>query len=34
MNKNTIIATVAEEEHEIGRWGIAWQRFMTENYPN
>lgn len=21
------------EEQTIGRWGIAWQRFMMENYP-
>lgn len=33
MNENTITATVAEEEFEIGRWGEAWQRFMEENYP-
>ena len=22
------------EELTIGRWGIAWQRFMQENYPD
>ena len=24
---------IKEEELTIGRWGIAWQRFMQENYP-
>ena len=24
---------IKEEELKIGRWGIAWQRFMQENYP-
>lgn len=25
---------IKEEELTIGRWGIAWQRFMLENYPD
>ena len=25
---------IKEEELTIGRWGIAWQRFMQENYPD
>lgn len=25
--------TAEVEELTIGRWGIAWQRFMQENYP-
>ena len=24
---------IKEEELTIGRWGIAWQRFMQENHP-
>lgn len=24
---------IKEDELTIGRWGIAWQRFMTEKYP-
>lgn len=32
MNENRIILT-NEEELTIGRWGKAWQNFMTENYP-
>lgn len=32
MNDNRVIAA-DEEELTIGRWGKAWQRFMTENYP-
>lgn len=24
---------ITNEEQTIGRWGIAWQRFMMENYP-
>ena len=24
---------IKEDEFTIGRWGRAWQRFMTENYP-
>ncbi len=25
---------IKKDELTIGRWGIAWQRFMTEKYPN
>ncbi len=25
---------IKEDELTIGRWGIAWQRFMTEKYPD
>ncbi len=32
MNENRVIAA-DEEEMTIGRWGTAWQRFMTENHP-
>ncbi len=32
MNENRVIA-INEEEVTIGRWGIAWQRFVTENHP-
>ena len=31
MNNERKVAEV--EELTIGRWGIAWQRFMQENYP-
>ena len=30
-NERKAVAEV--EELTIGRWGIAWQRFMTENHP-
>ncbi len=32
MNENRVIVADGEEM-TIGRWGIAWQRFMTENHP-
>ncbi len=32
MNENSVVAA-NEEEMTIGRWGIAWQRFMIENHP-
>ena len=32
MNNERKMAEV--EELTIGRWGIAWQRFMQENYPD
>ncbi len=31
MNNNII--KTADDELEIDHWGIAWQRFMTENHP-
>ena len=33
MNKDRTVAAEVEEL-TIGRWGIAWQRFMQENYPD
>ncbi len=30
MNENII--ETADEKLEIGRWGMAWQQFITENY--
>ena len=32
MNNERKMAEV--EELTIGRWGIAWQRFMQDNYPD
>lgn len=32
MNEKTLNTT--EEEFEIGRFGMAWWQFMTENYPD
>ena len=32
MNKKTLNTT--EDEFEIGRFGMEWWQFMTENYPD
>ena len=31
INETEAVAEV--EELTIGRWGLAWQQFMTENHP-
>lgn len=31
---NNEIKAAEVEELTIGRWGIAWQRFMQDNYPD
>ena len=34
MEEKALSTTIDEEEFEIGRFGKAWGRFITENFPD